>query len=39
MSAFYILQEYSAFGEKIVGGSQSVTVGAAYNNWMFNCQR
>jgi hypothetical protein len=39
MSAWYILQEYSAFGEEVVGGSQSVTVFAAYNYWISNYQR
>jgi hypothetical protein len=32
MSAWYILQEYSAVGEEMVGGSQKcVTVCATYN--------
>jgi hypothetical protein len=38
MYALYILQEYSVVGEKIVGDSQSVRVGATYNNWISNCQ-
>jgi hypothetical protein len=31
MSAWYILKEYSAIGEEILGGSQSVIVCAAYD--------
>jgi hypothetical protein len=39
MSASYILQEYSAIGEEILCGNQSVIVCATYNNWMSNYQR